>query len=71
MPNSPTSDKKRIQQLELDVRALVQAHGEALQNHKTMAESVAKLTEALMKPRKKVPVRDKQGNITHVLEMPE
>jgi hypothetical protein len=53
-----------------DVAAMIQALGMQAQNHGAMADSIAQLAQSIGKPRTKVPVRDKAGNITHVIEQP-
>lgn len=51
-----------------DVAAMVQAIGMQAQHHGAMADSIAQLAQSIGKPRTKIPVRDKHGNITHVIE---
>ena len=51
-----------------DVAAMVQAIGMQAQHHGAMANAIAELAHSVGKPRTKIPVRDKHGNITHVIE---
>ena len=51
--------------------AMVQALGMQAQHHGAMANAIAELAHSVGKPRKKIPVRDQAGNITHVIESGE
>ena len=52
----------------VDVAAMIQAMGLQSQHHGAMASSISELAHSLGKPRTKIPVRDKAGNITHVID---
>lgn len=42
-----------------------------LQGHQQIAQSLQGLHEAVMRPRKRIPVRDEAGNISHVIDAPD
>ena len=56
-------------------QAIAQGHGELLQGHQAvvqgqdrLAQMLQELADLTRKPRRRVPVRDKQGNITEVID---
>jgi hypothetical protein len=51
-----------------EITALIQALGSQAQGHGAMAQSIGSLAHAVGQPKVKIPVRDKAGNITHVVE---
>ena len=43
-------------------------HGQVMEHHQALAGQIDKLHQAMTAPRTRIPVRDAEGNLTHVID---